>query len=485
MKTTIQKIIFAVSSLTFAALFSCLAVLNGWFFYDLGGKIPLADNYTLAVPFLIMGMAVSVIASLTSMASGKIPVIAGLIFHAVSIGITYTSINFALDSQSSEVFKSEQSFKIADEQAALAEKMLIQSEKQVEAAKAGIGNAAAADLLEQQRAELDAAKSKPAYNSNGKYAGTVWEMTNGCTKATGFYAKNYAADCENINKTIPYKYKRMLVQVSEVGTQLVQGQKALEKQEKALHDKLEASKNHTPVIELPVLLDDKEQNKQLVTLLIALMFEIGLVILEWLLSGKIGAKNTPKTAEKAGTQPVQERYKPVQAPVQAGTSPLKAIIHLFGAKDLFSAIKAKNRTIARTRKELEKKEKELNKAIAELDGMRVLEGSDAMREMTSFHVSKIFKDAGERVTQADSAVIALVCRTYEPGGTLAIHKTYEAVKALAECKDARPSRKQIADAISKMDSVLIERKGEGKGTVNCWIEKAELIEIIGQLRIAS
>ncbi len=478
-KKILKRLFFSVSLLTFVMLFSCLSILNGWFFFDLGSNIPLSDNFTLAIPFLIMGIAVSIIASITSMVHGRVAFIAGLAFHALSVGITYTSINFALDVQSTDAAKSQQLLSLAKEKAHLADQQLAQSDKQVAAAKAGIGNADTAKIMAMRDREIEAAKNKIALNSNGHKAGTVWGMTNGCTKTGGFYAKKYKSVCDDINIHIPYRYKNMLVQASNIGTSLVRGEKALDKKEKALNEQNKAIENQKAAIVLPVILSDKELNKQYITLIIALLFEVALVILEWLLSGKIGTKKQPKTAQNACTELVQGRYKEENLGTKARTGKFSSIARLFGVNELLSAIRAKNRTIARGKKDLKKKEAELNKARAELGKMNIVEGAKAMREMTGFHVSRIFTDTGQKIGQEEAGVVALICRTYREGESLAQHKTYNAVRNLPECKEANPSRAQIKNAIEKMAGVLIEPERK------VWINRGKIYDLIGQIRIAA
>ncbi len=485
MKKTFNKIIRIIAGITFVFLFACLASLNGWFFYDLGSKIPLSDEYNLAIPFLIMGVAISIIASLTSMVYGKVSLIAGLAFHALSIGITYTSTNFALDSQSIESSKGQLALQLAKEKARLADQKLNQSNKQAEAAKAGIGNPDTAKIMQMQAREIEAVKNKRALNSNGNYAGTVWEVTNGCTKTKGFYARNYRQDCDDINKNIPYKYKNMLVQASKVGTALIQGQKALDNKQKALSEQQEAIKNQKPTIELPVIVDDEKLNKQYVTLIIAVMFETALIILEWLISGKIGLEKPSKKRKNAGMTSVRNRYDFEKNGTTSRTGRYSSIIHLFGATDLLRTIRAKNRTIARRTNDLKKKEKALKKAEAELNKMPVVSGAKLMRQMQGWHIMKVFNECGKRVNQQDAAVIALICRTYKAGDTLGIQKVYKAVSELPECADKAPSRKQITDAIDKMRDVLVYDEKKQKTSVARWIDKPELVDKIGEMKIAA
>jgi hypothetical protein len=460
----INKIILTFAIISFLALFGALSALNGWFFYDIGLKIPLGDHFNMAIPFAVMGIAISFTASILSVTRGKLALIVGFAFHLVSVGVTYTSINFALDSQFLGADKVAQQIEIIKNQQEL-------KEQQINSAKSGAMNQDQAALMTEREAKLDVLKATIAHNSKGVEVGTVWGKTQGCT-ANNWYKKTYASVCDDIKNTAA-NYAAKIESAAKVQENLGGASLLLDEQAKLVSKQVAR-------VELPRITDDETLNKQYVTLTIAILFDVALVMLEWLLSGKIGAKSIEKQAANS-------RLKSANCPPEnkfLADTVFSGFRGLIAMHKTWALLKRKKQRIKRL--EVEKKEAELEaiKVKRELNSMDTATGREAMRNITGFNIMRIFKENNKPIGTETADIIALICRTYSTGDLLPRNKVHAAVNDLPELKESglRVGRDKIEGAIKQMYGVLADEAKNG--TTYKWLPEPILFDTIGKIRIA-
>lgn len=464
--TKTQKAIFGISALTFLALFVTLTTLNGWFFYDLGGQIPLGHAATMAVPFAAMGAAISFTAAILSISTGRLVVVVGFCFHLLSVGVTYSSMQFALDKQNLESGKSAATVELLEKQAAI-------KEEELRLAQSGALNKTQIQLQEEADRVLAKLKNTPARNSKGVKVGTVWEMTKACKAGNNYYINTYASVCDDIKNTAA-NYQRMVESAAEVGQRLSGHSEAIDKQMKAVS-------SQTASIKLPMIVQDETLNKQIVMMVVALLFDVALVMLEWLLSGKIGQKqpeNDP--ANSVEFFRISAECKKVSADDE------KSILDkVKTAKRAWGLFKAKNARMKRLEAEKSRAEKQAKTAQEQLSSMQTFEGLEAMRNMTGFHILRVFRDNNSVLDTETANVIALICRTYEIGGSLSRDKTHELVNSLPECADIKIGRDKLERAIKLMVGVLAEEYSRGsKQTAYRWANQGVIFGTIGSVKVA-
>lgn len=463
---SLYKVTYSVALISFLALFFSLSALNGWFFYELGLQIPLGEKMSMSIPFLVMGIAISFTASVLSVTNGKMALIAGLCFHLVSIGVTYSSLNFALNKQALESDKISQQIDIEKNKHGL-------KLAQINSAKSGTINQDQADLIEQRDQEIDALKRVIAVNKQGAKAGTVWDKTQGCT-AKNWYSRNYADVCQSIQETRE-KYAAKVSAAAKMQENFSGAENSLDKQASLVSSQVSK-------VELPRIFEDENFNKQALIVIISLLFDVALVMLEWLLSGKIGAK----TAKNKPAEIRENPLKPAETKKNLSGVVFGAAGTVAGARVFWRLLKAKNKQIKQAEQLKLTAEKEAEKAKLQLNSVKYAEGLEAMRKMTGFHVIRVFKSNNLSIDTGQASIIALICRTYESSESLARDRVYSAVNALPECKDVAIGRDKIEQATRAMIGLFAEEVARGsKAKTLRWISRPQLFTAIGKVSIAA
>lgn len=461
----LKYVVYSLAIISFLALFISLSALNGWFFYDLGVQIPLSQGYTMAIPFAVMGIAISFTASILSVTAGRLALIVGFGFHLVSIGVTYSSLNFALNKQGLESDKVSQLIAIEKNKQQLKNEL-------IKSAKSGDVNTDQITLMQERDSKIEALKRTQALNSEGKKVGTVWDKTAGCT-AKNWYAKTYAGVCSDI-ENVAANYAAKISGAAKVQENISGLQNSLDKQADLVF-------KQSTKVELPRLFADESFNKQAVILIVAVLFDVALVMLEWLLSGKIGRKTGEKQAANSRqfSRILAEREK-----VSAGAVS-ESILSARNSVAFWKLFRDKSKQAKRAEELRKQAEREAKEARMQLSSMRVMEGLEAMRNMTGFHILRVFRENNVSLDTESASVIALICRTYEMGGNLSRDRIYELVNALPECSDIKIGRDKLERSIKLMAGVIAEEYQRGsKQTAYKWANQAEVFGVIGSVRVA-